>query len=486
MPVSFVAVDLGGQSGRVVLGTFTADGFRLDEVRRFANLPVLIDGVLCWDAEALFGDTIEGIREALLRAAALESEVAGIAVDSWGVDYGLVDDGGGLVSPVRHYRASESRFVAWAGERVSSAEAFSRTGIAEMPINTCFQLIRDAQGGLLAGRPTALLTPDLWTFWLTGTRGAERTIASTTGLLDRRTGDWSAELLDRWGIPPETLPELVETGTRAGQTTTAITERIGAGSPVPVYRAPAHDTASAFAAVAAPDERSAVISCGTWALVGCLTAGPILTEDARRADFTNEVGAEGSNILMRNLSGTWLLEECLRTWSETDDGDTAVATLREELIAEAAALDSSALSATIDPGAPELIERGDMPARIGALYVRASGESRTLPRVEIVRLILESLAASFADTIRTASSLGDRDLADVRMIGGGSRIDLLVRLTEQATGLPVHVGHPEATSIGNICVQAAASGAFPDLRSARLATGMLVGAPPRRQGRMHT
>jgi rhamnulokinase len=461
---SFVAVDLGGQSGRVVLGTFSAGGLTVDEVHRFANIPVLRDDVLCWDAERLFEETIAGIARALPLADSRGVRVEGIAVDSWGVDYGLVDAHGELVAPVRHHRAAEQRFVEAAGERVPATEAYARTGIMGLAINTSFQLIRDAGLGLLDGHPTALLTPDLWTYWLTGRRAAERTIASTTGLLDWRTGGWALDLLDRWGLPREILPDLVSPGSLAGVTTDAVTARLGASTPVPVYRAAAHDTASAFAAVASPGEQAAVISCGTWALVGCSAETPVLTEDARAAGFTNEEGVDGSVVFVRNLSGTWLLEECLRAWAEPGQD---VKELREALLTAAAGLDDTALRATIDPAAPELVERGDMPARITELYRRASGEDLSLSPVETVRLILESLAVSFAATIRVAARLTGIGFREVRMIGGGSRVDLLVGLTERTTGLPVRVGQAEATSIGNLCVQAVAAGLFPSIDEAR-------------------
>jgi rhamnulokinase len=463
-PRSFVAVDLGGQSGRVVLGTFARGGLRIDEVHRFANTPVLRGGVLCWDAERLFKETITGIARAIPLAESRGSPVEGIAVDSWGVDYGLADAHGELVSPIRHHRAAEQRFVAVAGEHVTAGEAYSRTGIMGLAINTCFQLVRDAGLGLLEGCPTVLLIPDLWTFWLTGQRAAERTIASTTGLLDWRTGGWAFDLLDRWEIPREILPELVEPGSRAGVTTDAITTRLGASAPVPVYRAAAHDTASAFAAVASPGDPAAVISCGTWALVGCSGTSPVLTEEARAAGFTNEEGIDGSVVFVRNLSGTWLLEECLRAWTAPESD---VKDVRQELLVAAAGLEDNVLRATIDPAAPELVERGDMPARIGHLYRLASGEELSLSPVLTVRLILESLALSFATTIRSASRLTGIDFREVRMIGGGSRVDLLVRLTERATGLPVRVGQAEATSIGNLCVQAVAAGVFPTIEEAR-------------------
>jgi rhamnulokinase len=470
VPRCFVAVDLGGQSGRVLLGDFADGRLAVAEAHRFANVPVERDGLLCWDAERLFDETITGIRAAVALARSRGRAVAGIGVDSWGVDYGLVDEGGQLVAPVRHHRAGEQRHVDAGARAVPTAEAYRRTGITELAINTCFQLLRDAELGLLDGRPTALLTADLWTFWLTGARGAERTLASTTGMVDWTSGGWALDLLDRWGIPRQTVPELVPAGSCAGLTTAEVTARIQATAPIPVFRVAAHDTASAFAAVTAPGDRAAVISCGTWALVGCSTRAPVLTPEAMAAGFTNEEGVDHSVVLVRNLSGTWLLEECLREWAEPD---ASVVGLRTALLTEAAELPDDALGTVIDPGAPELIERGAMPDRLASLYRRAGGDARRLTRAETVRLVLESLAASFATTIRAASGLTGTDVREVHMIGGGSRIELLVALTERATGLPVRVGHAEATSVGSMCVQSVAAGAFGTLAEARAAAGLV-------------
>lgn len=481
MNSSFAAVDLGATSGRVALGTFAPEGFTLDEVHRFANTPIIIDGVLCWDVEYLFEETLTGLAHACTRVAQCGSTLAGIAVDSWGVDYGIVDQTNSLVAPVRHYRAAEHSVVELANEMVSSSEAYARTGITELPINTCFQFIRDVRLGLLQPGLTALLTPDLWTAWLTGVRGAERTIASTTGLLDWTNHEWAVDLMERWGIPDTVVANIVETGSLAGPTLTTVTKRIGARNPIPVYRAPAHDTASAFAAVTSVSSDVAVVSCGTWALVGRLNATAVLTKDAEQAGFTNEVAADGSSLLIRNLSGTWLLEECLRIWSAAGAGANASGkidtlteaptetwSLRTHLLV-AAEKESARVQGTIDCGAPELIGTRDMPTEISALY-RRSHENTELTRPQIVRLILESLAESFAVTIARTKEITGSPLREIIMIGGGSLIEHLVALTEQATGLPVRVGHPEATSIGNICVQAVSAGLFDTMDRARAAT----------------
>ena len=466
-PDAFIAVDLGAQSGRVMLGVFAPSGFDLTEVHRFANAPVEVDGAWCWDAERLFDDTLLGIAAAVRASSARGARVRGIAVDSWGVDYGLVTPHGALAAPVRHYRAADVATMERARLSAPSDWAYARTGIVELPINTAFQLHRDAGLGLLAGEVTALLIPDLWTRWLCGVPAAEPSIASTTGLLDRRSGTWCTELLEALSIPARILPPLRGPDV-AGRTTPAITERIGATEPIPVLRTLGHDTACAFAAVADADDGRAVVSCGTWALVGCVTAEPVLTQAAREAGFTNEIGADGATILIRNLSGTWLLEACLAEWQEATGEPIAV--LRTRLLTEAAAL--PAAESVIDVGSVALLEPGSMPARIAELHAR--GQGRGADQLDepamVVRLIIDSLAAAFADTVDMCARLTGHPLTELHMIGGGTDISLLVERTAAMTGLPIVVGEPEATSIGNICVQAVASGMMPTVAAARQRT----------------
>jgi rhamnulokinase len=476
---SFAAVDLGAASGRVVIGTFGPEGFTFDEVHRFVNNPITIDGVfdgvLCWNVEYLFEETLRGLSLALNRAHERGSTLTGIAVDSWGVDYGLVDNTNVLLAPVRHYRGADESMPARAADTVSASEAYGITGISALAINTCFQLMRDTQLGLLGEGVTALLTPDLWTAWLTGVQGAERTIASTTGLLNWETHDWAWDLMRRWGIPSSVMPNIVETGSLAGYTLDHLTLEIGATAPIAVYRAPAHDTASAFAAVTDVTSQAAIISCGTWALVGCVNDEPVLTAEAENMGFTNETAADGSALLVRNLSGTWLLEECLRAWTqESGELNSHHEDLRKELC-EASEAESQQIVGTIDCGDPELIGVGDMPSRILALYHRTHGQSDSiqLTRPQIVRLILVSLADSFAETVSQTQQITGREFNQVIMIGGGSRIEQLVKLAEQAIGMPITVSHQEATSIGNICTQAVSSGLFDNMKQAREATHTL-------------
>jgi rhamnulokinase len=324
-------------------------------------------------------------------------------------------------------------------------------------MNTSGRLAADARAGLLSPGVTALLTPDLFTFWLTGTRGAERTIASTTELLDVRTGDWALDLAQRWGIDPAVLPPVVPAGSHAGPTLARVTARLGADAPVPVYRVAAHDTASAVAAATSSAGRDGVVSCGSWALAGCIAARPALDERARYAGYTNESSADGRTLLLRNLSGLWLLESCLTAWVSGRDRSRQ----RAQLLAAAAALPAG--GPVVDAGDPALRAPGDMPARLAALT------GRDLSPAQTVRCILDSLADAFATALTVAAGLTGVVMGRVHLLGGGSRVTALARSTAQATGLPVVAGPAEATSIGNLMVQAVAAGTFDSLDSARAA-----------------
>lgn len=465
-PTGYVAIDLGAQSGRVFLGVFTSTGLQLEEIARFPNTPVDVNGVLCWDGTALFDSAMDGLTSIVERGVT----VSGVAVDTWGVDYGLIGEDGELVAPLRHYRAATPEVMRDSRELVSAREAYARTGIDESPINTCFQLIRDRELGYFDQPCTMLLTPDLWSYWLTGETGAERTIASTTGMLDRRDGGWAVDLIERWGIPTTILPTLYASGTYVGQTQPAITSRLKASTPLPIFRSGSHDTASAFAAVVDSTRPTAVISCGTWALAGCLSNTPVLSREGQDLGFTNEEGVDGRLLVMRNLSGTWLLDECLRSWAAAQS-ITDVTTLRNELI-RGVQVEDVDFEDRIDPGDPTLLHPGDMPQRIRDLYSRVTGRSLSDDPAEIVALILRSLAIAFAHAIHGAARLTDQDLQEVVIIGGGSQIEPLIKLTQRAVGLPVRRGPVEATGLGSVLVQSVAAGQFDSLDDARAAAAV--------------
>jgi rhamnulokinase len=430
---TFVAVDLGATSGRVMLGAVDGNPgpIRLTELHRFGNGPVRRrDGGLRWDVERLMSEVRHGI--------ALAGEPVSIGIDSWAVDYGLIDGAGRLDGDVRCYRDPRT---AGAAERlralIDDERLYRINGLQYLPFNTIYQLMSEPPERL-AGH-TMLLLPDLIGYWLTGSTGAEVTNASTTGLLDATTRTWSAELLSRTGIPPTLLPELRRPGTGTGH--------IGTG--VPVVAVGSHDTASAVFAVPATGERFGYISCGTWSLVGLRLSAPVLTPAARQANFTNESGVDGTTRFLRNTMGLWLLNESVRTWG------VELAPLL------AAARREPPLRAVIDPNDEIFLAPGDIPARIATRCVQ-TGQAPPATPPAMVRTILESLALAHADALHTAARLAGREVEVVHLVGGGARNALLCQLTADACGLPVLAGPVEASALGNVLVQAQAAGVAAD------------------------
>ena len=471
--LSFAAVDLGASSGRVVLATIgiaSVDGspsMTVTEVHRFSNGPVVSADGVHWDTDSLLAETLVGLAAAVSAAG---GTLAGIGIDSWGVDYALVDDPGasraesaGSRAPlVRHYRGADPGGPAAATELVPEAAAYEITGVLSQAINTSFRLRADlasADGVAPAGH--LLLVPDLWAFILTGRRGAELTIASTTQLVDARTNGWSSELIEAWGLDRVDFPELSPPGTLAGPTTQDITERIGAVAPVPVYRVASHDTASALA-FARPDSGELLISSGSWSLTGLCLSAPNLTDAARLAGFTNESGVDGSTLLLRNLSGMMLVTECIRSWAgRGETSASAVGLVREAIDAG----DSVGDVPTFDVADPRLLGTADMPRRIAELC-RESGQLAPVGVVATVVSIIESLAVAYAAAAVTCAELSGTPVTSIRIVGGGSRNELLCRRTAELSGLPITVGPAEATALGNLAVQMCAAGVFGSLDDA--------------------
>ncbi|MEW2267948.1 rhamnulokinase family protein [Streptomyces sp. NPDC047853] len=454
-PSAFAAVDLGATSGRVILGRVGPDNLDLTEVHRFPNTPVRLPDGLHWNVLALFQGTLDGLREA-----ARAGSVASVGVDTWAVDYGLLDADGVLLGTPYHYRDGRTDDAArrvW--PRVGPEELYRTTGLQHLPFNTVFQLASATGTSQLSTARTLLLIPDLLVHWLTGTVGAEATNASTTGLLDARTRTWSAELVDRLSLDPGLLPPLRHPGDPAGTLLPHVAAHTGLDASTPVVTVASHDTASAVAAVPATAPHFAYISCGTWSLAGLELDAPVLTEASRAANFTNELGVDGTVRYLRNIMGMWLLEECRRTWEAQ-----GLPTRIPVLLAEAAR--STAFAALVDPDDPAFLAPGDMPERVRD-YCRRTGQQVPDRQGAVVRCILESLALAHRRTLRQAAELADRDLTHVHLVGGGSRNDLLCQLTADATGLPVIAGPTEATALGNILVQARAAGLVTDLADMR-------------------
>lgn len=459
-PVAFAAADLGATSGRVVVGRVTRGSLTYEVVHRFPNTPVRLPDGLHWDVLGLHREVVAGLGEALR-----QTPLASVGIDSWAVDYGLLDAQGALVGAPFHYRDRRTDGVpqrVW--KAVDAAELYGLTGLQHLPFNTVFQLAAAQGTDALARARRLLLLPDLLTYWLTGSEGAEATNASTTGLFDARAADWSPRITAALGLDPALLPPLRHPGDPAGVLLPHVAQEVGAvgtAGPLPVTAVASHDTASAVAAVPAVGEGPvAYVSCGTWSLAGLELGAPILTEAARAANFTNERGIDGTIRFLRNIMGMWLLEESRRTWARQDGGAPG----HEELVARAAA--APAFAAVIDPDAPDFAAPGDMPARIAA-YCLGTGQRPPADRGSLVRTVLEALALAHARTLRTAAELAGQDIRTVHLVGGGARNALLCQLTADATGLPVVAGPVEATALGNILVQARAHGLVHDRHDLR-------------------
>ncbi|WP_440708997.1 FGGY-family carbohydrate kinase [Herbiconiux sp. YIM B11900] len=635
-PAAYAAVDLGASSGRVMLGFVEAGAgsgagaegerqVRMTEVHRFANGPhpesLAPGATLRWDVDRLFDETLAGLAAAVRVAAEHGRELAGIGVDSWGVDYALLPPGGAgagspaasadpqaqaasadsrPIPPVDHYRGADPAGPAEAESVVTAARSYTLSGIPPQPINTSYRL-RAAVRAARAAEPdraedgraesdpaepdyaesdraesgstesghaesghaesdraepdraepdyaesdpaepdyaesdpaepdyaesdraesgstesghaesghaesdraepdraepdyaesdpaepdyaepdpaesdptepdsaepggTVLLVPDLWVHLLSGATSAERTIASTTQLLDAQTGDWSAELVDALGLGSFTLPGTVAPGARAGVTLPWVTERIGAAHPVPVFHVAEHDTASALA-FAEPDDGQLLVSSGSWSLAGLSLSAPVLTDEAFAAGLTNERGAGDSTLLLRNLAGLWLLVECSRQWSHEAGRMLDPVDLVRQAIAR-----PELATPVFDVGDGRLLAPGDMPERIARLCTEA-GQPAPDGVLGTVRSIVESLAVAYAESVDVLAAATGLGVRSVRIVGGGSRNDLLCRRTAELTGLPVVAGPAEASAFGNLAVQFVAAGEFASLAEVYAAGG---------------
>jgi rhamnulokinase len=429
-----------------MVGEVSPGQFALHEVHRFPNDPVRAGGTLHWDILRLYAEVLAG-----LRTAAGQFPLASVAIDSWGVDYGLLDADGKLLGNPVHYRDQRTDgLAARVLGTIPAAELYAATGIQQLPFNTIYQLAAAAGSAQLAAARTMLLIPDLLGYWLTGQVAAEVTNASTTQLLDVRTRSWVLPLADRLGIPGQLFPPLRVPGSLIGSTLPEVTSRAGLERPLPVVATASHDTAAAVAAVPASERGFAYISCGTWSLAGLELDRPVLTEASRLANFTNEAGVDGTIRYLRNVMGLWLLQESMRTWGLSDLDRLLDAAAGEE-----------PLRAVVNADDPAFLPPGDMPARVVSACRRAGQEPPRTP-AEITRCILDSLALAHRQAIHQARELADRDVRIVHLVGGGARNALLCQLTADATGLPVLAGPVEAAAIGNILIQARSLGAAPD------------------------
>jgi rhamnulokinase len=452
----FAAGDIGASTGPGIRGPITRGagdgagkgGVVLETVHRFPNGVVQSDGGLRWDFDALFAEVLAGLAAAGRAAAERGEHLTSIGIDTWAVDYGLVNTAGELTAQPFSYRDERSRAaVAGVHRHLDESRLYATTGLQFLQFNTIYQLAAERE---LDGLQT-LLIPDLIAFLLTGQRRTEATNASTTGLFDAVAGEWATEFFTALGLPKNLFPPLIQPGETIGTLLPGIAERTGLPAATRVVAVGSHDTASAVAAVPAEQGNFAYISSGTWSLVGVELNHPVLTEASRAANFTNERGVDGTIRYLRNVGGLWLLSECQRTWAH-EGHRPALA----ELLDAAAALPAGGPRINADD--PAFIAPDNMPERIRAA-VRNTGHVLPDEPARIVRCILDSLAAGYARTIADAERLADVAVDTVHIVGGGSQNRLLCQLTAEATGKRVVAGPVEATALGNVLVQARAGGA---------------------------
>ena len=459
--VRVAAVDLGATSGRVMSGRITRDRVEINEMHRFPNGAVRARGSLFWDVLGIHRETLAGIREV-----ARTGPLHGIGIDSWAIDYGLLDRDGQLLGSVFSHRDSRVDGVAdKIVAEVGAAELYATTGIQQLPFNTLYQLAAARGTAALEAAESLLLLPDLLGYWLTGVLGAERTNASTTQLYDVTTGGWAVDLCRRLGLPWGILPPLRDPGSVLGGLLPDVAQDLGVSAEVPVVAVGSHDTASAVVGVPAEGSRFGYISSGTWSLVGLELDAPVLTEDARLADFTNEAGVDGTVRFLKNVMGLWVLSECLRSWSERRYKDVELRSLIT------AAAEFEPLRTVVDINDPRLLfpstAPDPMPERVAALAAEA-GEQVPHSPVAIARCVVDSLAVAYRRHLRTATELAGVTLDVLHVVGGGSQNELLCQLTADACGLPVVAGPVEAAALGNVLVQGRSLGAdLPDLAAMR-------------------
>jgi rhamnulokinase len=471
--LQFLALDLGASSGRAMIGQFDGEHIRLSEVHRFPNGPVRLpdDGGsgcrLHWDVLRLWTEIKRGLTRAVQEHGA---NLAGVGLDTWGVDFGLVDGHGALVSNPYHYRDSRTDgMLEEAFRRVPREEIFEQTGIQFMQLNSLYQLLSMVvdRSPALDIAETFLTMPDLFNYWLTGRKVCEFSIATTTQCYDPRLsslegggsrGEWARALLERLDIPSHIFPEIVPPGTILGELLPQVAEEVGA-SGLCVIAPACHDTGSAVAAVPAEGSDFVYISSGTWSLMGTELDEPAISERSLAYGFTNEGGVGGTFRFLKNITGLWLVQECRRTWAR--EGDPLSYDDLTQMAAQA-----EPLQCFVDPDGGEFLKPGDMPARIHA-FCRATDQPVPRSKGAVVRCALESMALKYRWVLERLEDVLGRRLAPVHIVGGGTQNRLLNQFAADATDRRVVAGPVEATAAGNVIVQAMALGRIGSLSEAR-------------------
>lgn len=441
---SVLAVDLGAESGRVIKASFDGNRIDLQELHRFSNTPVSAAGTLYWDVLRLWHNIKIGIQAGL-------ADSLSVGVDTWGVDVTLLDRDGNLLSNPVHYRDKRNDgMMEWAFERVPRRQIFEQTGIQFMQINGLYGLASMVknQSPLLDAASSMLTIPDLFNYWLSGSRTCEFTHVTTTQMFNPRTNDWARDVLEGIGIPTHFLTPVVYPG-----------DKIGKYEHLDVIVPGCHDTASAVVGVPTTTSNYAYLSSGTWSLLGIELDQPVITDASYEANFTNEGGVYGTTRLLKNIMGLWLAQQCRETWMQQG---------REysypELVQRAEA--AAPFVSLVDPDAPEFLAHGDMPARIRA-YCQRTGQQQPESVGEVMRAVYESLALKYRYVIDMLRSISGQPIERLHIIGGGTQNELLCQMTANAVGFPVVAGPIEATALGNAIIQFITHGDLANLAEAR-------------------
>lgn len=443
----FLAFDCGATSGRAILGTFSQGSFSTEEVYRFPNSPVTLDGKMYWDVESMYGRFIDCLTTLGQKGVTLDS----IGIDTWGVDFGCITPDGRLAAMPRAYRDPYTRGIPdELFKVVPRSELYALTGIQIMDFNTIFQLYAQSRAGDTALKEASaiLFMPDLLAWMLTGRAVCEYTDASTSGMMDQSARQFNKGLLDRLGIRSDVLLPIVQPGTVIGTLKSSIAQATGLG-PVPVVAVAGHDTASAIAAVPASGPEFAYLSSGTWSLMGIELPYPVMNEASAAANFTNEGGIDGTTRFLKNITGMWILEQCRARWKAAGK-DYSYPELVHMAVSE------ESFAGRINPDEPRFAAPADMLSEIyGALGTETSD-------AQVVSCIYHSLADRYSAVLEILKGFAPFPVNRLHIIGGGSASDLLNQWTADATGIPVIAGPVEATAVGNLMMQARTAGLVSD------------------------
>lgn len=451
-----LAFDFGASSGRAIIGCFDGDKITLEEVHRFSNDPVSVGGTVYWDVLRLFYEIKQGIIKAKI-SGGFDS----IGIDTWGVDFGLIDSEGKLMENPVHYRdARTAGLVDEAFKTMPKEKLYGITGIQFMELNTLFQLIalKKYRPWMLERADKMLFMPDLFGYMLTGKMCAEYSIASTSQLIDLDKRTWSKEILDAFGIKESVFAPLVQPGTVLGELSKEICEECGV-DPVPVISVCGHDTQSAITSVPCEDGDFAFLSSGTWSLFGTELDKPIVNETSMNINITNEGGFDGSTGFLKNIIGLWLIQESRRQWKR-EGKEYSYADL------EKLALAAEPFKCFIDPDAPEFVPHGNIPERVRE-FCRKTGQYVPETVGEIMRCIYESLAMKYRLTFEKLRECTERDYPVIHVIGGGTKDGLLCQMTANSCDRTVKAGPIEATVMGNVAVQLMSDGSVKNIGQAR-------------------